>query len=657
MSMQILSIVLYNHDGKTRTVKFRPGEVNIITGRSRTGKSAIIDIIDYCLGSSRFRVPEGIIKDTVAWYGLLLEVEDGTQVFIAKPTPEADALTQSEAYYEIGSKLSPPPLEALDRNSNDAEIIDSLSRLIGIVPNINVPDDGESRAPLEAHLRHTAFYSYQDQGLVASREVLFHRQMDDFIPQTIKDTLPFFLGIVEEDRISIEHDLRLARRSLKSALRDLAEAEAISSDKLKRGMALIAEAQQVGLLKVKIEMPTSDEVIDALSSVVAWKPSVISPVEDDRAPSLRDEIHDLKESFRRMKGQIDASESYARDAQGYSSEVGEQRMRLQSIHLFAADQQPNHVCPLCSSTVTSPPPSVSELNNSLERLNADLVTVQSERPRLREYIDDLKSKREAIRQQINEKEFVLEAVVAEEVAAEELRNAYARAARVVGRISLYLDTLSLFDESSALNKALNDAQSNVNRLQAVLEEKDTATEERRESVLNRIGAHMTKLAKQLNLEHSEWPFRFDMRHLTVAIDRPGRPISMQRIGGGENFLGCHLATLLSLHKLFVEENRPVPRFLILDQPTQVYFVSPNQYQSLDGTTEETLESNADIEAVRRMFNLLFEFCKEVFPNFQIIILEHANLPEYQDALVEQPWTGDHALIPSDWPRLSFEDKS
>src|SRR5713101_6964911 len=72
---------------------------------------------------------------------------------------------------------------------------------------------------------------------------------------------------------------------------------------------------------------------------------------------------------------------------------------------------------------------------------------------------------------------------------------------------------------------------------------------------------MTQSAKDLQLEFQNWPYRFDLNHLTVMADRPGRAIPMQRMGGGKNWLGCHLITLLSLHRLFVEERRPVPGFL------------------------------------------------------------------------------------------------
>lgn len=162
---------------------------------------------------------------------------------------------------------------------------------------------------------------------------------------------------------------------------------------------------------------------------------------------------------------------------------------------------------------------------------------------------------------------------------------------------------------------------------------------------------MTKWAKLLELEHSDSPFRFDIDKLTVVVDRPDRPIPMNRMGGGENWLGCHLIAMLALHKQFIERNRPVPGFLVLDQPTQVYFPTREAYEALEGAnSKELLEANADVVAVERMFNFLFDVCETLYPNLQIIITEHANLDNerFQAALVEEPWTGGRALIPEDW---------
>ncbi len=172
------------------------------------------------------------------------------------------------------------------------------------------------------------------------------------------------------------------------------------------------------------------------------------------------------------------------------------------------------------------------------------------------------------------------------------------------------------------------------------------------SILNRIGREMTKLANRLELEFSGCPYRLDATGLTVIADA-NKPIPMQRMGSGENWLGCHLITLLALHKHFIESKRPVPSFLIIDQPSQVYFPSMAAYKLLDGTKEGlgNLQPNdADISAVGRMFKTLYDLVDELSPNFQIIATEHANLPEiwYQESLVEPPWRDGRALIPKEW---------
>ena len=65
-------------------------------------------------------------------------------------------------------------------------------------------------------------------------------------------------------------------------------------------------------------------------------------------------------------------------------------------------------------------------------------------------------------------------------------------------------------------------------------------------------------------------------------------------------------------------------FLILDQPSQVYFPSYDSYKALDGEMSDLQELGADVLAVRRMFTFLFDVVEQLKPNLQIIVLEHAN---------------------------------
>ena len=75
--------------------------------------------------------------------------------------------------------------------------------------------------------------------------------------------------------------------------------------------------------------------------------------------------------------------------------------------------------------------------------------------------------------------------------------------------------------------------------------------------------------KELDAEFSEYPFRFDLHHLTVVADRPERPVPMYKTGGGANHLAYHLGVLLALHHFTSNNRKPMPAFLFLDQPTQV----------------------------------------------------------------------------------------
>ena len=125
--------------------------------------------------------------------------------------------------------------------------------------------------------------------------------------------------------------------------------------------------------------------------------------------------------------------------------------------------------------------------------------IEGERPKLREYIDNLKTERETARRYVAEAEFALEAASSEQEAAEAYRNLNARAARVVGRVSLYVETVRLVNEEETLQSAVARAQAEITRLESLLA--DEVEEGLLLSILNRIGNQMSKWAEPLELEH------------------------------------------------------------------------------------------------------------------------------------------------------------
>jgi hypothetical protein len=154
---------------------------------------------------------------------------------------------------------------------------------------------------------------------------------------------------------------------------------------------------------------------------------------------------------------------------------------------------------------------------------------------------------------------------------------------------------------------------------------------------------MTRYAEELQLEHRGPNVRLDLARLTVVTDIETGPAPLFRIGSAENHIGYHLVSHLALHRYFVRQNRPVPRFLMLDQPTQAYY--PSEVTQRTGIAA----TDADREAVRRIFQLILQVVGDIAPDFQVIVCDHANLSEdwFQESIVCN-WRNGAALIPSEW---------
>ncbi|WP_156668206.1 DUF3732 domain-containing protein, partial [Rhizobium bangladeshense] len=295
------------------------------------------------------------------------------------------------------------------------------------------------------------------------------------------------------------------------------------------------------------------------------------------------------------------------------------------------------------------------LLSELESLDGELAAVTGERPALAAYLVEQEKTLAEIGDQIRTKEVELSSAIASSEMATALANRNNAASRVVGRISLFLEGL-------VPNKELLRLQAEERRLKARivdLEERLGAddSDARLMSTLSNIALHMSGYIAALGGEFSEFPARLDLHNLTVVIDRPGRPIYMNRTGGGENHLAYHLAALLSLHRFATTYGHPIPRFLLIDQPSQVYFPSDASYAAAAGSVEQTeSQKDADLEAVHRLFEMLYRFVTKDAPGFQLIVTEHANLREewFQRSLVETPWAKPPALVPDDWPEMPLQ---
>ncbi len=646
--MKIRSIHIYSHDGKRRDIQFKVDGLNVITGRSSTGKSAISDIIEYCMGRSSFHVAEGVITDKVTWFAVNYQF-DKEQVLIAKPLPLGGAASCSMAMLRRGTQVVVPEFKDLVVNTDDESVAELLSRLLGIPENRTDVALEHSRDSYDANIKHTFYYLFQKQTLVANKDQLFNYRQDEYNPaQTIRDTLPILLGVSSHNRYELESRLRIAKRDLTISNKKLEQARDAVDTSHEQAIGLYSEAKTVGVIGNTDENPNADGVIEALRSALSWKPETVPDDDGSRVSLLEDELAQLRQDRRDTQARIDAARQFAKRAGGYENEAAEQINRLASIKALPKNPDSGEwQWPFSERNLALESPVAVVLLNELESLDKELRIATGQRPKLEAYLAELTGKADGIAGHIKQKEVELSAAISANEVIAQMGTRNNAAARVVGRISLFLETLLPNEDIAKLEAENRRLNNKVKQLEEQIGADDS--NERLTSILNNISAQVSRYIQKFNAEFAPYPARLNLPQLTIIFDRPERSVPMSRTGGGENHLAYHLSALLALHLFAAQNNRPIPRFLLIDQPTQVYFPSEQIYRDADGSVQKT-EMDADLDAVRRLFELLLKFTQEDVPGFQLIVTEHANLRDqwFQEALVEQPWTKPPALVPEDW---------
>jgi hypothetical protein len=646
MTLQIRSISIYSHNGERRDVNFRLGALNVVTGASKTGKSALLDIVDYCWGRAECTVPEGEIRKGVSWFAVHFDKDD-EGILIARKNPGPAGRASDEIYFARGVDEIPADATAFQKNITADALKAQLSATLGISENINIPEDGSTRQPLEASSRHAILFCLQAQDEIANRRLLFHRQGEQFFPQAIRDALPYFLGAVDEDHFLALKRYQDARTRLRRLEREYAEVQAITRDASNAARGLLTEARRAGLVPADALAEDAEGVRALLREAAIPQPVTFSTVDDPEADlrALDERRRGLLRQLQDLREEIGDVDRLSREASEFEAEAREQEARLASIGLIAdTGEDSGKTCPLCESHLAVPVPTVAEIRASLTNVQTQLRSVRRDAPRLQERLAGLESRRADLNEQLRTVQGDIARRIQDNERLRIEQHQFAEQARVAGRIAYYLENAAAVAGDSELPRKLEQLRAQIKELEAALD--DDAAQERLMTALNLVGRDLTGFAKQLVLEHGENPLRLDLKHLTVVADTDDGPLSLAQMGSGENWVGYHVAAHLSLHRLFRRRSRPVPGVLMLDQPSQAHY-PPERDEGgrIDGLPDE------DQAAVRQLFKVLHVYCGELEPDVQIIVTDHVELLDdwFRDSIAER-WRDGIALVPASWLR-------
>lgn len=641
MSFQISAITIYSHNGQIRTVPFQLGKLNIVTGDSRRGKSALLNIVDYCLASKTYVIKGATLRRYVRVFAVTL-VKDHQQVFVARPAPVPGNQSASTMSIVAQAPGTPPPALADLHFTTPLEAAHGiLSNFAGIDQTVKV-NVGRNVNPIPPTIRHTLFFCLQKQNEIANQDLLFHSQGEEFKPATIRSVIPYFLGALDPQQALRENQLQLLRQRHAAMERSLAAARGLAAAS-GRALALATEAVEAGLIApASANDSTPQTVLDRLQQALTVRTALPPTNEpDDPMSMLVNERRDLRSQHAQARARIADLRQQAKENLEFVDQAADQHARLASLDLLT---QPvsggfSH-CPVCTSPTPQATGIVEMIRQDLAHLDTDIAVVGDNTPEINRLIGVQEQALQELRDVLRRNQEQIDTLTAGRRAAFDQPDALREAAVVQGRISLFLETTARIE-----TQPVQDGRAEIQAQIAVLEDDigESARSDRLSSFVSLISQSIKDKARALRLEHSESPIRLDTRALSVVADTRDGPVYLSDMGGGENWLGYHVTTMLSLQEWFAEQECPVPRLLMLDQPSQVYFPE-------DAPAGATL-AGPDRIALLNLYKVIQQSVDGLHGGLQVIVMEHADLADEPFAgAVRQRWrrsNGD-ALVPEEW---------
>jgi len=427
---------------------------------------------------------------------------------------------------------------------------------------------------------------------------------------------------------------------------DALEAAAISQDKIdiiyRPYLSTDLEARRVGLVPPDVFADTPVQLREILATAAAPRERAYAKMDDpaadltdleDRRLRLRDELQNVREEIGDLK-------RLERETSDYVAEAHEQQARLSAIGLVSGEGDHPDRCPLCESHLATPVPSVSDITRSLAGLERQLNSVHRDNPRLQARIAELEAKRTDIEGRLRGVQSDIAARIADNERLRIEQDQFTEQARVAGRIGYYLENVRTVTSDDGLKLEVARLRAEVAALEKKLDL--DLLEERLTTALGFVGRDLTDIAGTLALEHGNNPLRLDRRRLTVVADTIKGPLMLPNIGSGANWVGYHVAAHLALHKLFRARHRPVPAFLMLDQPSQAYYPPDRDVGEVDVHDEDQI-------AVTRLYQLLLDYCATTETPMQIIVVDHVELlQDWFRGAMRQRWRDGIKLVPVSW---------
>lgn len=631
METLIKFIGLFDIQGRVHGVKLDKG-LNLITGKSSTGKSSLIEIFDFCMASSEDTIPHGVIEENATFFFLLVSIKN-IDYLLGRDADGKSCYIVDNPEFEDVLNLDQSIFDGHDYVSADYKI------QLGLLFGIDAENTAETAEQLKdkrkgvsgrPSVRNMMPFILQHQNLIANKQALFYRfdqkeKRDETIAQ-----FKVFAGFVDANYYALSVEASLLNEKLERLKRQLAKADDDISSTYDKLLEDIEVYKQI----------TGNEILKDLNPTRFKEDPAYFKNEIDGLDffEIKIDTNNLpqKQKYQELEKEENQLMAELRESQIHLEEVNNS---IDYINTYknALEQTPRpegitvnySVCPFCHQHTPRTISEANELTKALNSLNNELKGIPSivrplheERLLIQQRIEEIRDRLDSIDKSKAELTEIVEALKKNYSLN---KQAYKAIYRISSRIEL------------ASNEKIKQLQANIEEVAEELFKKQQVlkaykVEDKMQLAERAIRQAMEQYRKMIPFESSlnDYSIAFDLKKFELYFTKGFAEYSVKKylrsIGSGANWLNAHLFLFLALADFFYDQKKStVPTLLFLDQPSQVYFPAIKDTGNVFSPEENSATSvDDDLKAVNKVFSLLFKFCKDHQDDIQIIVTDHAD---------------------------------
>lgn len=585
MNFYFKKIILWCKNGTKREVEFQPNKVNVITGGSGTGKTAILQIIDYCLFASEHKISEDIINENIMWYGINFMINDNNYT-IAREAPKFKEVSNNYYFSSLGEEPEIP--NATD--TDDKKLKKIIESSFSIDSNIIMPYGAKGmRKDTKISFRYFMIFNTLSYSIIDNDDVFFDKQNKQRYRDALERIFDLSLGIETiENMLAREEKIKLEEKLLKLSKKE----ESISSKKeeFQDDIAqLFKNAKEYGLIETDANIQHSLSTLNQLVNK-----AIIDTKKRDTS-----KYQAIKKKIYILEKKVDNIKSFESEYTTYKINLKETEDSLKPLIYL---NEHNHE--IIKTSI------FSQVIDSLENdFNTIKEAIKTKTPIDTKVTDLIKSYEE----QINTLEDGLKEIPEEAKSFEDDRDKYI----FLGEVKAKLELFNTKDRTSVQVNATDTTERIKDQIKKLTVNDIADQRKLTVSLLEEmIQEDIYYIKDALDNYHSH-KAAFNYKNKKLELRQP-HSANVVNTGSSSIDMFLHLLMFLGLHKVILSNNVPfIAPYLIMDQPSKPYYgEKDDDYNNVKET---------DQFKIIHVFKLLNHFIDNIIKennNFQIIVFEH-----------------------------------